>query len=50
MVSYTHAKFGDHRHCGSGDIMVSVRHVILQDHVIHGILLVGPPYGKSYPC
>ena len=27
------AKFGDHRHYGSGDIMVLVCHVILQDHV-----------------
>ena len=28
------AKFCGHRHCGSGDIMVSVCHVILRDHVI----------------
>ena len=26
------AKFDDHRHCGSGDKMVLVCHVILQDH------------------
>ena len=26
------AKFDDHRHCGSGDKIVLVCHVILQDH------------------
>ena len=25
-----------HRHCGSGDMMVLVCHVILQDHVVKG--------------
>ena len=24
MISYHHAKFGDHRQCGSGDIMLLV--------------------------
>ena len=33
-VSYHPAKFGGHRHYGSGDIMIFVGHVILQDHVI----------------
>ena len=28
--------FFDHKHCGSGDIMVLVYHVISQDHVITG--------------
>ena len=30
------AKFGDHRNCGSGDIMFLVCHTIQQDHVIEG--------------
>ena len=34
MVSHQPAKFGGHRHCGSGDIMVLVCHVISQHHVI----------------
>ena len=29
-------KFGDNRQCGSGDVMVLVCHLILQDHVIEG--------------
>ena len=32
MVNHTPAKFGGHRHLGSGD-MLSVCHVISQDHV-----------------
>ena len=35
-VNYHLAKFGDHRHCGSEDIMILVCHMILQDHVIKG--------------
>ena len=32
---YHHSnKLGGHRRCGSGDIMVLIYHVILQDHVI----------------
>ena len=27
-------KFGSHKHCGSGYIMILVCHVILQDHVV----------------
>ena len=33
MLSDLPAKFGGDRHCGSGGIMVSVFHVILEDHV-----------------
>ena len=33
-VSYLSAKFGGHRHSGSGDIIVFVCHLTLQDHVI----------------
>ena len=35
-LSYHLAKFGSHRHCGSGDIMILVYHVISQDHKIKG--------------
>ena len=34
MTCHQHAKFGGHRHCGSGDIMVLVCQVISQDHMI----------------
>ena len=35
MVNDHHsAMFGGHRHCGSGEIMVLVFHVILQEYVI----------------
>ena len=34
MVSHQPDKFGGHRHCGSGDIMILVCHVILQGHMI----------------
>ena len=33
------AKFGGDSHCGSGDIMILVCYVILQDHVIKGLSL-----------
>ena len=36
MVNHNAAKFSDHRHCGSGDIMVSICHVISKDHFIKG--------------
>ena len=36
-VSCNPVYFGGHRHGGSGDIMILVRHVILQDHVIKGL-------------
>ena len=36
MESNRPARFGYHRHCGSGDILVLVYHVILQDHVTKG--------------
>ena len=32
-MSYYPAKFGCHRDCGSGDLMVLDCHVVLQDHV-----------------
>ena len=35
-VSHHPVKFGGHWHCGSGDTMVLVCHVILQDHVTKG--------------
>ena len=31
-VCHHPAKFVDHRHCGSGDTMVVVCHMILQEH------------------
>ena len=37
-VSYHPAKFGGYRHSGSGDIMVFVCHVTLQDHVIKALI------------
>ena len=30
-------QFGSHKHCGNGDIMVSIYHVILQDNVAKGL-------------
>ena len=33
MTNHQLASFGGHRHRGSGDIMTSVCHMILQDHV-----------------
>ena len=35
-VDYHPAKFDSHRYCSSGDMMILVCHVILQDHVIKG--------------
>ena len=35
-VSHQSAKFGGHRHCRNGDIMVLVCQVISQDHVNKG--------------
>ena len=36
-MSYDPAKFGCNRHYGSGDIMVLVCHVILQDCITNGL-------------
>ena len=36
---YHPSRFGGHRHCGSGD-MILVCHVILQDHVIKGLGII----------
>ena len=44
-------KFGSHKHCFSGNIMVSICHVIFQDSVIHrscDFIRMSPP-GKSPP-
>ena len=35
-VSRHSARFGGHRHCGSGDRLVLVCHVISENHVIKG--------------
>ena len=35
-VYHRRSKCGDHRHCGSGDIINLVCLVILQDHMIKG--------------
>ena len=32
-VTYHPAKFGSHRHCDSGDMMILVCHMILEDRV-----------------
>ena len=37
MASHQVAKFGGHKHSSSGDIMILVYHVILQDHMIKGL-------------
>ena len=36
MVSHHPNKFGGHRYCGIGDIIVLVCNLITQDHVIKG--------------
>ena len=36
MDSHQHTKFGGHRHCGSGDMMILICQVISQDLVIKG--------------
>ena len=44
-VSYHPAKFGSHMHSGSGDTMVFVCHVNLQDHVkkaLNGFMVSSP--------
>ena len=37
MVSYHPAKFGGHRLCGSGDIMILVCYMILKNYMIKGL-------------
>ena len=39
MLSHHRTKFGGHRHCGSGDIMVLIWRVVLQASKNHVILL-----------
>ena len=43
------AKFGSHRHCGSGDLLILVCHVISQDHAIKGscYFMSGPKFGGT---
>ena len=36
IASHYFAKFGDHRHCGSGDIMILGCHIIPQDYMTKG--------------
>ena len=51
-VSHHLTKFGSHRYCGSGDLMILVCHVIFQDHVIKGsrYFWVGAHQGKLPFC
>ena len=51
-ISHHTNKFGVHRHCGSGDIMVLVCHVISQDHVIKGScdFMGGSPTVSPHPA
>ena len=51
-VSYHPAKFGGHRHCGSENIMVLMCHVLLEDHVVKGVvtLRAGAHQGKLPYC
>ena len=35
-MSHQLVKFGDQKHCGSGDIMILGSYVISQDHTIKG--------------
>ena len=52
MVSHHLAKFSCHKDCGNVDIMISVCHVILQNHVIKSLydFMGGSPHGKSPLC
>ena len=53
MVSLHPTKFGGHRHCDSGDIIVLVCHLILQDHMIkvsYGTLWERGRRGKLQFC
>ena len=36
MISYHPTNFGDHEHCGNGDIVFLVCRAIYQDHVARG--------------
>ena len=50
-MSQKPAKFGPHRHCGSGDTMLLVCHMMLKDHVIKISCelnsWMAAPHGKS---
>ena len=41
VLSFTPTQFGDHKHCGSGDIMVLVSRVSLQEHMTKGLSNMG---------
>ena len=51
-VSSHSAKFGGHRHCGSGDIFILVCRIILQYHLIKGLcgFMVRVPLRQSPSC
>ena len=50
MLSHHPDRFGDHRHCVSGDVTVLVFHMISEDHQKgHVTLFVGVCHGKSLP-
>ena len=46
MISHNPAKFSGNRHRGSGDIIVLICNIILQDNVIKEKLWVTAPHGK----
>ena len=60
MVSQNSDKCGGHKHCGSGDIIVLVFHMISRDHITKGscktmgrslylpLLFVSKAHGISY--
>ena len=52
MVSHHLTKFGSHRHCGSGDIIVLVCYAIFQNHVIKKSydFMVGAHQGELPSC
>ena len=52
MVKYHLVTFGSYDHCGSGDILFLIGHVMSQDHVTlyHVTLLVGALQSKSLLC
>ena len=51
-VGHHPAKFIGHGHCGKGDIVILVCHVILQDYLIKEPydIMEGFPLGKSPSC
>ena len=37
VVSHHPNKFGDHRHCGNGDLMFLICHMTSRDHMLKGL-------------